>query len=90
MALPRIGSDCRTHPEWRHDDEGTWAARIPVCFWWLFLMLVKAYVCRARSAASMVVGSGDGLRSGDRRVRVAAHEVASDAADRDVAKCVAS
>jgi hypothetical protein len=38
----------------------------------------------------MVVGSGDGLRSGDGRVRVAAREVAGDAADRDVAKCVSA
>jgi hypothetical protein len=38
----------------------------------------------------MVVGSGDGLCTGDRRVRVAAHEVVNDAAGRDVTKCVAS
>ncbi len=51
-ALPRIGSDCSTHPVWRHDDESTWAARIRVCCWLLlFLMLVKVCVCRARSAA---------------------------------------
>jgi hypothetical protein len=23
VALPRIGSDCSTHPVWRHDDEST-------------------------------------------------------------------
>jgi hypothetical protein len=28
MALPWIGSDCRTQPLWQHDDESTWAARI--------------------------------------------------------------
>jgi hypothetical protein len=44
-ALPRIGSDCSTHPVWRHNDESTWAARIRVCCWLLFLMLVKVCVC---------------------------------------------
>jgi hypothetical protein len=38
----------------------------------------------------MVVGSGDGLCSGDRRVRVAAHEVVGDAVGWDVTECVAS
>ena len=40
-ALPRIGSDCSTHPVWQHNDESRWAARIRVCCWLLFLMLVK-------------------------------------------------
>jgi hypothetical protein len=42
------------------------------------------------SREGVIVGSGDGLRSGDRRVRVAAYGVVGDAAGRDVAKCVAS
>ncbi len=55
----------------------------------LFLMLVKVCVCRARSAAKAWLSAlvTTSLRSDHQRVRVAAHEVAGDAADRDVAKC---
>ncbi len=49
---------------WRHDHESTWAARIRVCCWLLFLMLVKVCVCRARSAAKAWLSAlVDGLRS---------------------------